>query len=737
MKHDNKEKGKPTQGNEPPLKNYQEQPQANNELEAAINNIPVKDYSDYEITIETKDQYEDALFADDESLDQALTSPQKAINDQPEKRSTTALDEPKSISIDYSIFLSEQSRSGNFSISNNAPSSKQLKLTEASLNGSISTEKTPVTNIDRSHSTAQTEATTNNPTDERNNTESGNKLLHWGKQRLNKNKAQIDEYLGRSLPERLLPLEFKFSVLKPKKDFEHVISSYDIDKQLTTKGRLLHTLLKQADEDLAIVVKCQLSNKARLQILESYTPALFVKIRGIKGTQGKTPPYPYEEKRAIAGEHAPNVIKHLITLYKQVYSSLYESANHLYAPQRKTANRIAFKILDLLCLEQNLLNALHKPVPPGSPKTFNKIFHALARYEPQTIELAQPSLALEQEITIKGLFIRYQTLLSFDLMSLSSTLHKLLNQYLSINQGKLELLSSSDWNTPPSFSGKAWMVTHDNNKPPVLASAAGSDRFTAAFIRIDDFFNQIKFDYAQCLKLIGQDHPIHSSPALKTVAIQHSLTLMCELNRYVNMIESQNEPQSYTSFQPWPLKVYSGYAASYGWLDHYYAQLNQLPRKKGEAAAPLPKKPAAGNTEWQCAMEDDSTLYLKTTERKGTPPMDVGWLLLMLRSNEDNEDEVLLGRITRIERSQPGSLMLVVEKIGRQSTSVIVNQQSDNKSPGIISCHGDRHFLIANHAQSFWTGQTFNALLPNRSQTIMKVKGLTCLSGQLQVLELE
>ncbi len=157
---------------------------------------------------------------------------------------------------------------------------------------------------------------------------------------------------------------------------------------------------------------------------------------------------------------------------------------------------------------------------------------------------------MEKKATIKELFIRYQTLLSFDLMTLSSTLYKLLNQYLAHNQDKLELLSPKDWNTPPTFSGKTWMIAHNNNDKPVLAAAASIDRFTAVFIRVDVFFNQVKSDYAQCLALIGSDKPVHNSLPLQSAAIQHSLTLLCELNRYINMIIAEDAPfETFSNFR--------------------------------------------------------------------------------------------------------------------------------------------------------------------------------------------
>ena len=260
--------------------------------------------------------------------------------------------------------------------------------------------------------------------------------------------------------------------------------------------------------------------------------------------------------------------------------------------------------------------------------------------------------------------------------------------------------------------------------------------FPTIFIRVDGFFNQVKSDYAQCLALMGSDKAAHPSPPLQSVAIRHSLTLLCELNRYVNMIETQSQPQSYSNFQAWPCKVYSGFASSYAWLDHYHAKHNLLQRKKGDPAPTLPKLPPAGTTQWLCAMEDEQSLYLQTSEKKGTPPLDVGWLLLIDSNTEDNEEQLQLVRINRIERNPNSGLNLVVEKIGNDSINVIINTSSGDKTPAIVTCSGESRFLLTNHAARFWTGKTFETLLPNRTTAVMKIKGIKGLSQQLQILEL-
>lgn len=117
--------------------------------------------------------------------------------------------------------------------------------------------------------------------------------------------------------------------------------------------------------------------------------------------------------------------------------------------------------------------------------------------------------------------------------------------------------------------------------------------------------------------------------------------------------------------------------------------------------------------------------------------MDVGWLLLILRNTEDNDEILQLARITRIERSPNSTLNIIVEKIGNDSINVIIKKISGDNTPGIITCLEDRRFLLSNHATGFWTGKCLETLLPNRTTAVIKVKGIKGLSQQLQILELE
>lgn len=62
-------------------KGYEENSEDKQGLLEAAASVPIKDYSDYEITIETKDEYADALFVDESALDSALNQAEDERND--------------------------------------------------------------------------------------------------------------------------------------------------------------------------------------------------------------------------------------------------------------------------------------------------------------------------------------------------------------------------------------------------------------------------------------------------------------------------------------------------------------------------------------------------------------------------------------------------------------------------------------------------------------------------------
>lgn len=549
---------------------------------------------------------------------------------------------------------------------------------------------------------------------------------------LSKNKAQFDEYFGRSLPERELDLGFIFPPQKAKKDLEPIVSTRDINKLFAIKGTSLNVIFKKSEEDLAKLVKCKLSKSQQLSLLDNYSQSLFEKFSSVIALYEKRP-CASDNKQVEMAEHALNVIKHLITGYKQVYAEIYQSANTLYGPQRETANTVAFQLLELIALEQRLAGTLHTQIPHASVKTFNTLFHALARYEPQTIGKHQHSAALDTQTTLEELFIRYQYGLLLDLMQLSSSQYKLLNNYLRLNIKNIQLLPLDYL---PTTDESIWIISHDSSDAPrllteTLRAQISNSHFSPLCFRFQPFLNQIKQDYQESLNLFANNQSAHSSTVFETSTIEQTLTLLSTLNKLTTMIETQTANQSYSLYQAIKLRAYSGLSDSSSYFTHLCASQNIKSVQDEENEKELPAKPVASKNQWQCAMQDENSIHLQTIEAAAKIEMDIGVLLLLVITN-DEQEEIIPARITRLEREAQGKIKLILEKLGDQSTCISLAE-----SPcAILTLQGEKRYLLTADRLPLGSQQAIEGFLPDGSKIVNNVVAFKAVSKNLQILEL-
>ncbi len=562
---------------------------------------------------------------------------------------------------------------------------------------------------------------------------------------LNKNKAQLDEYLGRSLPDRDLPLEFGFASLKSKKEVESIVSTRSIRLLFTSKRESLHTILKKAEIDLANIAKCKLSKSHKLSLLDAYAPPLCEKIKLLITQFEKRPSVHEDTKRLELAEHAVHAVKQAITGYKQLYAELYESSNYLYGPQRGTANEIVCRLIDLLCLEQILLSTLHLPIPSVSIKTLNKLFHVLCHYEPQLIEEECTCLSWEALSSIKELYLVYQVMLSLQMTFTSATQHKLLKQYIAQH---LSLLKIVEGDAVADIDEAMWVLPHDHSDAPLLNTPkevipGAVVGFPALYIQINSFFNQIIKDYLQCLPLLGnskwrnsEGHG-NSRVVLGAVSPLQAMTLLSVMNWSVCLMLAQDKPQSFSLYESVKLRVYSDFKDCFAYFAYLYYAQNKDKGVKDEQDSDkdLPVKPKPSGSQWWCAMEDDESMYLQTDEDKSAIAMDVGLLMLLVRSNEERE-EVILVRTSRLERIQKGKLTLVVQKLGFNAMAIQVEGANGKPIPALVILHANETYLLTTHQGTFFSQQGLELCFPDKKRVAACVEGLASVSHNLQVVKL-
>lgn len=739
---------------------FNNSPNIGQEIQKAIDLVPIKDYSEYEISLESKTVYEDALFSDEESLNKALK--QSAIDSQssnvepppaPTDSEKPAIQQESKTApeIDYSSFFTSMDKSRPLKQINNVPeialslSSKQQGLNNSPLvsknydvNTNFQTDPL-VANVD-----TQIEQTRVFSPEQQSKT-LADKILSKAKIQLNKSKSDFNQYIGRSLPERTLALDFTFPPQKSKKAFKSIVSSYDIKKLIDTMGKSNLALLTQAEKDLSDLVKCEMSASHQLSLLDAYSGVITDKAREVISLFQRNPTSLAKSKRFGTAEKAQQALKYLISGYKQVYAAYYEAKNILYGTHRNTANRVAFKLIDLLLLEQMLVTACQSPLHSNSIKTINTLFSALSLYEYELISTPQYCSAEDRESTIKTMFLKYQAGLVFDYNCISSSLHKVLNEYIDEILGLLTLLPINQPINPTILA--LWSICPGSNSAPKFLATPDVQQQPGeitTMIAVAAFYNAIRNDYAASIQRLSGKRVKYSTDSLNKIKPSYTAALLSELNRSIAMNEQNRIVDNYTVFKPIQLKAYSGLPQCIAYFNWQHCLNNKKAVPKDELSKSLPEKPACSASQWLCAMEDEQFLLLQTNEVKAAIAIDIGHLLLLIRPahKADSTDEgpknelKLLTRVVRMERGSEGKLTIKVKRLSSHITHCELLAGSNESKTALLAVRSDQRLLITDVKNSHYSSQSLKVRLPDATEAVVAIEGLSAITQKIQCLSL-
>ena len=717
------------------------------QLEQAASKVPLKDYSDYEITIDAKEHFEDALFTDESELQQALNNKPAEPKDDIAKQETQGASPETQAEeiIDYAQFiprLTEQQLA--------TKASNQLRIYNSRLNDSparkpipfgeqADTFKQQLASIEES---MQQPVVVEEPNQAKPAESLADKIKlksqqisRIGKEKLQQSKADLDEYLGRSLPERDFQLGFVLPTTRKNKSSEELPRPRDIQRIFAGRGKDINKLFHRAEESLAQLTKSSAGNTKRLELLDCFAQPLAEKIHSFVNMFERKPCAFEDHNRVAAIEKATTATRLMITGYKQVYADLYESPNVIYGPQRKSANRIAGQLLDWLFLDLQLCLGLHTAINRSTIKTFNSLFYALALYEPDFICEPRPSLASNDSLSPQQLFCLFQIQLTIDYPSFSSRFNKTLASYLKQHQESFQMIplsiSSQIEGLNPGQQLLKVSAFGEKNGELLRPEQVISDVDNNLFIQVQPLLNRIKQDYVNALKLriALQEKP--NLPIFKDFNGQQFIVFLTELNRSVRNLETGNSKPRYSLYQTARIKVYCGFenCIAYSLLDS--------PTKKDTGET---RRPLASKCQWQIAAENDNFLYLQTTEHKTGIALDVGELMLLTVDDNDQESNdfsisrKILVKIARLERAFPEKIQLTVEKISDNFNSIHINELENN---AFITKNTNSHFLITKKGSPFKSQQNIDIELADETKATIKISTLRWAGLSMDIFELE
>ena len=764
-------------------RSYDENPDDKVALQKAIETLPVKDYSDYEINIESKAHYEDALFKDDQSLTEAAATINKTeelgtTTKRPKDDTTPSQQSKSTVSTqqDYQRFLSTNDQASNLesktfelhltginqsppnpsykaetvitppatsalplpdSLTNKhpipvsatvEPSSAESSSTESSFSEQSSYHETEPEHRDQK----QPPSTVNNLF---------KKIQAKAIEKIGEHKDQVDEYLGRTLPTREMPLNFQIGKTKPAKEFDELYSASKMTELLQAKV-IKNPILSRCQQALSNLVKADLSSHKKYAVYAVAELPITERSRSLISSLERKPCFNDDPARAESVQLCLQNLRQLITGYKQLYSQLYESSNLIYGPQRDKANHYAFRLIDLLCLEQHLCIACHQKTAAVNIHTFNNVYLGLALYEPEQLSLPREVNSLDGTSTINALLINYHLLGALQTTQLSARFHKILRAYLLEHQPFINILPLEH---DQRLEQPTWCIEHNQAGYAVLVDylrVKSEGDLPCLYVQVQGFFNAIKADYYTVLNQLGAqatDKPL--SNCLEAVSPREKLVMLSMLNDSVTKIECNTHPAIFSRYENQNSHVYSPLTNAVAQLRFdSYQQLTNKTKKTDQ-----PEKPIASQSRWSVAHEDSYSLYLQTDELKSKLMLDIGHVIMLGKtssntdSNISNEEQTStdyrIGHIVSLYRDSAGKIFIHLQKYGEDSAAIQIKSKQ-HSIDAIISDAGDSKYLLLEKAPYLKAGTVLSIEFDNQLKSTVTVDQLVTVTAQCYVYRL-
>ena len=693
---------------------------------------------------------QDALFTSTEDFEQATDyHPEKVI-----KKEKVALPVEKSeenpviagINTDFQSFVTRSSQADAFIAK--APSlQKQLIAENDAINDSF-----PRMLVDAREAIGQPDVSIKEPEPEPE--EETSKVSLFAR----KAKSGVNDFLGGTIEERVIALDFKLPRQHGIKDVGKVPSKKDIQAYLDKKGAKTLTLLKHSEYDISLISKHNLSASERIRLLETFLPMMYDKIPNLILSFERKPFDPKNTDRFEQLTLSLDSLRGLIVGYRQIYVAFYEMNNFNYKRKQEEANQCAYELVQLLYLEMQLMQASKIPLPASSIKSINKIALVLKRYEPEFFTAVQQHSAHKKPRSIETLWKKYQLYLCFDHLSMSSKLNTALDNYLDFNVlDKTELLTL-DEAKHCTHSQLIFVQGSTDRRGKLLAledmsadeSAAEFEKLTvdegSVFLAVDALFNQIKRDYLDCFLLLTAAKKIHGCEALESLGREEILCLFSYLNQQIEQVEENNKKPFYSIYTATEMEVRTGLTDI---SNYYHALVDQWNEDlKGPQGGPQNKSSQFGHKGWGIANETADEIFLQGTLQASTPYLDCGEVICVSRKDENGLLTHQLAVIKELNLSNLHQPQIVAAKIaediaGLYSTDSFKpehGRETMNNFPvlndGMLCVKDKQHFLLVSTDSALSSDALLRVCLADQSSFIINTNQLHFISPATMLFSL-
>ena len=673
-------------------------------LEAMISSVPLRDYSDYEIEIESPGEFSDALYSDEADLDKALAGEAPPVDEAVRKAANRLASHQRIVSgndnepapFNPTDWLPTAPLANADSSADEPDGAAELKLLKTALRRYHFADQTLYPQL-RQHSFVATrvasDAQRHDMSTHRAHAEALTQtypafaqplatrlLTRWFSLRL-----QATDYLGISLPARDRDLGWMIPGQKSHKHADGVMDLSQLAKLAASK-KTAPAKLQAAAEQLTLLGKQPMAWTKRWQRLEALAEIAIPVITHHADRFRRKPSAAGDDKRLQILEDSRLCLKWLLAGYRQVFGEIYALPGWQYGPRRQQFQLVAVRLIDLAGLEQWTLQQCQIEVPPGSLKTLVSALIVLGECEPALITTPFTRQWRKQSTTPEDALRDYLCRSLFDWHSLSPRHHRDLSAALLSAARHLLLLDPADAARLPVGS-------------PVVALHCGStDQL--------ELIPSAEAGAADLWLYAG-----HLGKQLYQACAKNQLptTLAGHVSRCLEAAFTGKQALAFSNYIAMPWFGVAGLSDMLAWSrGSFYQQLvKQLPQLQRPVI-----KISASNRDWQAASCDGDRWHIQLDESKAALPLDCGQLLLLMVDPNRSADpavtsdplttaiapgQTIVARIHAMQRQPGHKLQLQLEPLADRALPVALI----DPNAGDALVPADHHLLLIQHGNSW------------------------------------
>jgi len=513
-------------------------------------------------------------------------------------------------------------------------------------------------------------------------------------------RKRLEYFFGLNLPRTRM--ELGFDLVRPKrKGTKPWRSKKAIDVRLTEAKEEPTRLFEQIRMQTRYLNRYSLGQIQRLslttRVMQWFYPAAYQQMQGIAKVKSGIPEDAYQRELL---DLIADTTRALITSYQLVFQADYQQNRFWYARARRRIYQCAFRILELIKLEQRLCGLRFQTLNAKHWRLANTLYRAIRDYE--NVELPLPSLdETTREIhdsrtpALQDIYAAIQIFWILDPAAWPERTQSFIHTYCnSVDQGII--ISDYDGGTVEPDS----MVTQCYRDRPPSKVAGPAEHGPPVLIDYRILARTMRDDYRELFKARAEQNNYLIPRNLRPLEPIYQLVTGRIMSRNLDNPRIW-EDLSHSRQQQRDLRIYTGFGEVQAHLLAVFSGSDTI-RRTGQMSDLLAMRSAKigedeSSTEeslWYVLYQDERRLRLKTQETRFTNPMQIGTIL----AYGFGDDEILrprIGKVSRLHHPEPGHVVIDIDHLTNYAAPVQMQK--------MIYC--------ADHQQREVTGKPAVALL--------------------------